>query len=338
MNPRIFALTTQLALGAALFGFSCAASAADTKPAKTTTAAPAAQQEKEVVARVNGKPIYAGELERIKKALLSGRQNLQIPADQQKEFDRVALNQLTSAELLYQAGQKLDTKDIDKQVEEKVSQGKARFATPAEFQKAIANLGMTESELRDYTRRDMIIAHFVHQTFASKVTVSDEECKKFYDQNQDKFKQSEQVRASHILIGVDPKADTETRKKAREKAEKLRKELAGGADFATLARENSTCPSSQQGGDLGYFGRGQMVPSFEQAAFSLKEGEVSDVVETQFGYHIIRQMGKKNAETVSYEDAKGRIADYLKGQKVNAAVSAYLENARKTSKIETFLK
>ncbi len=81
-----------------------------------------------------------------------------------------------------------------------------------------------------------------------------------------------------------------------------------------------------------------MVPPFEQAAFSLKQGEVSDVVETQFGYHIIKQMGHKNAETVSYADAKERIVDYLKGQKVNTAITAYLDDARKTSKIETYLK
>lgn len=336
MKSRTIAL--QLALVAALLSFSGTASAADTAPATPPAAAPAAQQQKEVVARVNGKPVYANELARLKKALLSGRQNQQIPADQQKEFDKMALNQLTSAELLFQAGQKLDTKDIDKQVEAKIIQGKARFATPEEFQKAVAGLGMNESELREYTRRDMIIAGFVQQTFASKVTVSDEECKKFYDQNQDKFKQSEQVRASHILISVDATAAPEVRKKAREKAEKLRKDLAGGADFATLARENSTCPSGQQGGDLGYFGRGQMVPSFEQAAFSLKQDEVSDVVETQFGYHIIKQMGRKNAETVSFADAKTRIAEYLKGQKVTAAVTAYLEETRKTAKIETFLK
>lgn len=334
MNRRTIAL--RLALMAALFGFSTPSSAADAKPAKAPAAS--AQQQKDVVARVNGKPVYARELERVKKALLTGQPNQQIPSEHQKEFDKMALNQLTSAELLYQAGEKLDTKDIDKQVEAKMSQGKARFATADEFQKAIAGMGMNESDLREYTRRDAVIANFIQQTFASKVTVSDEESRKFYDENQDKFKQSESVRASHILIGVDVKADPEIRKKAREKAEKLRKELAGGADFATLARENSTCPSSQQGGDLGFFGRGQMVPPFEQAAFSLKQGEVSDVVETQFGYHIIKQMGHKNAETVSYADAKARIVDYLKNQKVNTAITAYLDNARKTSKIETYLK
>lgn len=334
MNARTIA--PRLALAAALLACGTPVSAADGKPAPAPAAG--AQAQNEVVARVNGKPVYARELERIKKALQAGRPNQQLTAEQQKEFNKKALNQLTAAELLYQAGLKLEIKDLDKQVDAKMAQGKSRFATPEEFEKAITALGMSESELRDYTRRDAVIANFVQQTFAAKATVSDGESRKFYDENQDKFKQSESVRASHILIGVDAKADPEIRKKARAKAEKLRKELAGGADFATLARENSTCPSSQQGGDLGFFSRGQMVPPFEQAAFSLKQGEVSDVVETQFGYHIIKQMGHKNAETISYADAKSRIDEFLKIQKINTAVSAYLDNARTNATIETMLK
>ena len=117
-----------------------------------------------------------------------------------------------------------------------------------------------------------------------------------------------------------------------------RKDLAGGSDFAALAKDNSTCPSSQQGGDLGYFGKGQMVPAFEQAALSLKKGEMSDVVETRFGYHIIKLMDKKAAETIAYKDAKPRIEDYLKNQKISSQVSALLENKRKDAKIEILLK
>ncbi|MGC9974420.1 MAG: peptidylprolyl isomerase, partial [Gaiellaceae bacterium] len=164
-------------------------------------------------------------------------------------------------------------------------------------------------------RRDLVIAHFIQLTIVPKVTVSEEESRKFYDQNQDKFVGGETVRASHILVGVDAKATAEEKQKAREKAEKLRKELAAGADFATLARENSTCPSSKQGGDLGYFGKGQMVPPFEQAAFALKPGGLSDVVETQFGYHIIKLVEKKGPETVAFKDAQPRIGEYLKNQK-----------------------
>ncbi|NVN91579.1 MAG: peptidylprolyl isomerase [Desulfuromonadales bacterium] len=341
MNAKHIALRTQLALLAALFCFSSVASAAEDKPKETKPAtaatAPAATKD-EVVARVNGKPIYAAELQRAKKAYQNGQPKQEIPADKQKEFDQQALTQLVSAELLYQAGQKLMIKDLDKQVDEKISQGKKRFPTEQDFEKAIKALDMTESSLRDYTRRDIVISNYVQQNFASKITVSEEESKKFYDQNADKFKQPETVRASHILIGVDPKATDEDKKKAREKIESVRRALAGGSDFAKLAKENSTCPSSQQGGDLGYFGKGQMVPAFEQVAFSLKPGEISDVVETQFGYHIIKVMDKKDASTVPFKDAKPRIDDYLKGQKLTAAVTSYLDETRKTAKIETMLK
>lgn len=297
-----------------------------------------AQNVPDIVAKVNGTAIKAVDLRRAKKVMLSGQPGMQIPPDRQKEFDQQALSQLISAELLYQAGQKMAAKDIEKQVDDKLAQSKARFPKAEDFAKAIKELEMDETELRDYTRRDLIITNFIEQTIVPKVTVTEEESKKFYDQNPDKFNRAETVRASHILLGVDAKASAEDKKKAREKAEKLRKDLAGGADFAALAKENSTCPSSQQGGDLGFFGKGQMVPAFEKAAFALKPGEVSDIVETQFGYHIIKLMEKKPVETVPFKDVRPRIEEFLKGQKVSAAVNDFLTAAKKTATIEMFLK
>lgn len=297
-----------------------------------------AQNLPDVVARVNGTAIKAIELRRAKKVMLSGQPGMQVPPDRQKEFEQQALSQLISAELLYQAGQKLAVKDIEKQIDEKLAQSKTRFPKPEDFAKAIKELEMDEAELREYTRRDLIITNFIEQTIVPKITVSEEESKKFYDQNTDKFSRPESVRASHILLGVDAKASADDKKKSREKIEKLRKDLAGGADFATLAKENSTCPSSQQGGDLGFFGKGQMVPAFEQVAFTLKPGEISDVVETQFGYHIIKLIEKKSAETVAFKDVRPRIEEFLKGQKVSAAVNAYLADAKKTAAVEMLLK
>ena len=346
---KSLASSTLLAI-ATLFCFTPAGYAAEQKPAKAlpainadatgsvTTAKPAETTAQEVIARVNGEPIHAIELQRAKKVIMSNQPNMQIPPERQKEFDLQALSQLTSAELLYQAGKKLEIKDIDQQIEAKINQGKSRFTDPEDFKKAVQALDMTEKDLLDYTRRDLVISNFIQQNIAEKVSVSEEESKKFYEDNIDKFKQGESVRASHILIGVDPSATADDKKKAEEKISKLRKELAGGADFATLAKENSTCPSSQQGGDLGYFGKGQMVPPFETAAFALKKGELSDIVETQFGYHIIKVMDSKKAETVAYKDAKVRIDDYLKSQKVSTAVNDYLVEARKTAKIEVLLK
>jgi peptidyl-prolyl cis-trans isomerase C len=287
------------------------------------------------VARVNGVAIDAIELRRAKKVLLRGQT---VPADQQAEIDKQALGQLLSAELLYQAAAKLEVKDLDKQIDAKLAEGKARFTKEEDFAKAIKELELDEKALRDYTRRDLLISKFVESVIVPRVKVTEEDARAFYTQNPDKFSRSESVKASHILIGVDAKASPEEKKKAGEKAEKLRKELAGGADFATLAKGNSTCPSSQQGGDLGFFGKGQMVPAFEKSAFALKLGEISGVVETQFGYHIIKLTEKKPAETVLFKDAKAKIGEYLMGQKINTAVGEYLSEAKKTAKVEILIK
>lgn len=287
------------------------------------------------VARVNGIAIDAIELRRARKVLLRGQP---VPAEQQADVDKQALGQLLSAELLYQAAAKLEVKDLDKRVDARLAQGKARFSKEDEYVKAIKDLEMVEKDLREYTRRDLLISNFVESVIVPKVKVTEEDARSFYAQNSDKFSRGESVKASHILIGVDAKASSEEKNKAAEKARKLRKELAEGADFAMLAKGNSTCPSSQQGGDLGFFGKGQMVPAFEKSAFSLKPGEISDVVETQFGYHIIRLVEKKPAETVSFKDAQARIEEYLKGQKINAAVGEYVSEARKSAKIEILLK
>lgn len=312
-----------------------AAGAEASKKSKPAAAPVAAPQPKGAVARVNGVAIDAIELRRAKKVLLRGQS---LPPEQETAINKQAIEQLVSAELLYQAAAKLEIKDLGKEVDAKLAQGKARFKDEQSFVKAIKDLEMGEKDLREYTRRDLMISHFVETEFVSKTAVSETEARAFYDKNQDEFKQEEAFKASHILIGVDEKASVDDRKKALEKAEKLGKELAGGADFAALAKANSTCPSSQQGGDLGFFAKGQMVPEFEKAVFALKPGEISPVVETKYGYHIIRFTEKKAAGTTDFKDVKANIEEFLKGQKINEAIQKYLADARKTAKIEILLK
>jgi peptidyl-prolyl cis-trans isomerase C len=323
---------------AALLSCGPLAIAAETETKTVVQKVESADAGQEAVARVNGVEISALELKRAGKVMQAGQRGITPTADQQKEFEKQAINQLVSAELLYQAGQKLEIKDIDKQIDAKFAQGKAKFANEQDFAKAIKDLDMDEKVLKDYTRRDLYISNFIEKTIAPKVAVTEDDARKFYDQNADKFTKPETVKASHILLGVDQKASAEEKKTAREKAEKLRKELAGGADFAKLAKENSTCPSSKQGGDLGSFGKGQMVPAFEKAAFALKPDEISDVVETQFGYHIIKLTEKHPAEKVDFKEAKPRIDEFLKNQKIGVAVNDYLTEARKTAKIELLKK
>jgi peptidyl-prolyl cis-trans isomerase C len=107
-----------------------------------------------------------------------------------------------------------------------------------------------------------------------------------------------------------------------------------GEDFAKLAESNSDCPSAKQGGDLDYFGKGQMVKPFEDAAFALKPGEMSGVVETQFGYHIIKVTDRKDAAKTPFEEVKGRITDFLKNNKVKEALEAKVAELKKVAKVD----
>ncbi|OHB66140.1 MAG: hypothetical protein A2Y76_03160 [Planctomycetes bacterium RBG_13_60_9] len=180
-----------------------------------------------------------------------------------------------------------------------------------------------------------------HKLFEAKVTGSltttEEDARKYYDGNPEDFRVPERVRASHILISTeptDPNADPNQAKvQARQKAEELLKKVKDGEDFAALAKENSACPSKTQGGDLGMFGRDQMVPPFEEAAFALKAGEVSGLVETQFGYHIIKVTEHQDPNQVPFEKIKDRIIDQLTQQKRNEAIRTYVDALRQNAKI-----
>lgn len=288
------------------------------------------------VARVNGMPISASDFTKATKAL-TGPNGGQVPAGKEQELRQFVLGQLISAELLYQMASKTPVPDLDKKVEDGLARLKARFKTEEEYRKGLTQQDMQEKELRELIRRNEIIKNHIDQTFVAKVVVSDQEVREFYDKNPETFTMPEQLRARHILITVDPKASDADKKKARTKAEELLKQLKAGADFDKLARENSGCPSSKNGGDLGYFSKGQMVKPFEDAAWALKPGELSGVVETQFGYHIIKLTEKRAPDKIPFDSIKARIAENLKQRKVGEQVSAALDAAKKAAKIETYL-
>jgi peptidyl-prolyl cis-trans isomerase C len=168
----------------------------------------------------------------------------------------------------------------------------------------------------------------------SLVVIPDREIRTFYDTHPNSFKKSEQVRASHILIKVDSQAEPSVKEEKKAKLRKIQKRLKGGEDFGVLAKEFSECPSNSKGGDLGYFGSGKMVKPFEDAAFKLKTGEVSDIVETQFGYHLIKVVDKKPASVMGYEDVKDKIGQYLKQEKTAKQLKGYIEELRKKAVIE----
>ena len=289
-----------------------------------------------VVARVNGEDVKKADFERMIHTI-EGRAGQPIPADHRDEVLRGALDQLVVYTLLAQESKTRGIKVDDAEVNGKMQELRGQFPTEDAFNKALKDRGMTADSLRHDAQVDLSVTKLMDAEVATTPGPSDSEIKDFYDKNPDKFKQDEQVRASHILIRVDQKADAATRAKAKAQIESILKQARGGADFAALARKYSQDGSAQQGGDLNYFSRGQMVPQFESAAFGLKVGQISDVVQTEFGYHIIKVTDHKPARTVPFEEAKPQIAQYLAGQKKQEHADAFIESLKKKSKIEILI-
>lgn len=336
-------LTTGLITVAAIFstlsgpGFAAEAdSSASKEPAAASVkAVTPSVNPADTVITVNGVSIKRAELDRTIQAFLSqNRMTAPTDPEQKKKLEEAARNQLVSMEVLYQAAQKEEIADLDRKVDMKFDEGKARFKSAEEFDKALKDNGISVQELKTLLRRDIVINNYIEKQIAGKIVITNEQAKKFYDENLEKFKTPESVKASHILVAVDPKATPEEKEKAKKKADALLTQIKNGADFAELAKKESACPSSANGGDLGSFGRGQMVKPFEDAVFALKQGEVSGVVETQFGYHIIKSMGKTEGGTAPFDQVKAKIEEYLKGQEVQKQVAAKIEELKKTAKIE----
>jgi peptidyl-prolyl cis-trans isomerase D len=172
---------------------------------------------------------------------------------------------------------------------------------------------VTEDEIRAYYRsqhRRLKLAYvrFGWQAYAASVVMEQNEIRDYFDNHHSEFDKPEEIRASHILIKLPEGATEEQKLTAKLKLENIKADLSKGADFARLARQHSEDPGSKaQGGDLGFFKRGMMVPAFEQAALKLKEGALSEIVETQFGYHLIKKTGYRVEEKATLEQVLPRI-------------------------------
>ena len=291
------------------------------------------------VAVVNGvtisKDTYDRELDFFVKRAAPGGQ--QIPDVQMAQMKNQVLESLIDRELLFQESKKKGIQVKSEAVSNELQKIQQRYPNKEEFKKLLNNMGLTESDVQAQIERGMAIQELIDKEVTEKIEVSDEETKSFYDKNPQLFKQPEQVKASHILIKVQADAPDDQKAAARKKIESVQQKVKKGEDFATLAKTYSEGPSGPRGGDLGYFKRGQMVKPFEEAAFRLKPNETSEIVETQFGYHLIKVNDKKPAKTMTYAEVKDRLNEHLKKQKSDSEANAYIKTLRKDAKIEKFL-
>jgi len=290
------------------------------------------------VARVNGIEITAAQLDRAVKSLIATQPGSNLSPETLKKVKINVLNELISTELLYQAGLKLEIKNLDKLVSDKIAQVKAKFTSEAFFNKSLSYSGLDEKTFIENARHEIIIANFLSSTIESKITVSEEESKKVYEQNIDKLTQPEQIRISQILIKADATMSVDEKKKARNTAEEIRNKLLAGASFVDLAKQYSSSPSRETGGDLGYLTREQLPPPLARAAFALKPGQLSEIVESRAGFDIIKVRDRRDAIITPYSEAKNQIEDFLKDLKKETAIREFLEKARKDAQVEVLLK
>ena len=291
------------------------------------------------IAVVNGVKISSTQFQRELDFYISqaSQRGQQIPEFMLPKLKNDILNNLIDRELLYQESQKMKITVDSNAVADQMATIKQRFQSPAEFEAAIKELNVSEADIQSQISRDLAIRELIDKQVTQKVVVTEEETKAYYDANPDQFKQPEQVKARHILIKVDPNSSETQKAEARQEIKEIQQKLQNGDDFAGLAKEYSQGPSSVKGGDLGFFRRGQMVKPFEDAAFALKPNEISDIVETQFGYHLIKVEEKKPETTLVFADIKDRLNQHLKEKKIDKEAKEYIEELKKDAKIEKYL-
>ncbi|MBW1680254.1 MAG: peptidylprolyl isomerase [Deltaproteobacteria bacterium] len=300
----------------------------------------AAQAPSEKAALVNGTAITRAELEREMGRVVQGMRRLGRALDPSRvrELEGKVLENLIDRELLFQQAGKKGIHVNDGDLAKAMKGLKKRFPKAEDFRRALARAGLTESDLKDQIRRGLTIKKLVEKEFADRMTVTGKEAEAYYKAHAESFKRPEEVRASHILAKVAPGAPDTEKTAARKRIEEVRKKLDQGEDFAALAKRYSQGPSSSKGGDLGYFSRGRMAKPFETAAFAMKPGQVSDLVETRFGYHLIKVTGRRPGGTVPFAEVKDKLVDFLRQKKLAGLLKDYVAQLKKEAQISRFLK
>ncbi|HVT57879.1 MAG TPA: peptidylprolyl isomerase [Thermoanaerobaculia bacterium] len=322
-----------------------AAAPASSAPAAAAPAPAALPPEKlpAVVAKVNGQAINKDELLKVaKQASEQMSRQTGAPPTPSADFYRKVLDNIVARTLLLQEARTQGVVVTDDEAKAQVADLRSKFPDPAAFAKVLKENGMTEDELLREAKDAYAVQRFIETKVLADLKVSDEQAKAFYDKNQDQMKRPERVHLRHILIKSAKDAKPEDKAKAKAKAEELLAKAKAGGDFAKLASESSEDDpgSKTRGGDLSWVTRGSTVEPFEKAAFALtKPNELSPVVETQFGYHVIQLLERQPPGITPFPDVKDQIAAFLKRQQSQEKVQAYVEilRAKAKGKIEVFI-
>lgn len=294
----------------------------------------------EVIMTVNGRDVNAGYYEKMLGLYKQSIQTMYGPTIWEQEvedgvlykdkFKEIILQQIIDTEAVYAKAEELKLLPKDEDVEKSYKELMDSLKSDEEYMKNLEDIGIDEAFLKEQTIKDLTWQNY-KSNFDEITTISNEDIQKYYDENKASFYKDE-AKASHILISTvdenDKELSKEKKEEAKKKAEDILKRAKAGEEFSELASEYSEDPgSASKGGDLGYFKKGDMVEEFNDAVFALKVGEISDLVESKFGYHIIKLTDRIDEQT-TVEDNKDSIKKTLLDEKYTSNIKKLSENAK----------
>ena len=268
------------------------------------------------------------ELDRLVRFYVSHGMTMEEVKKNLPKLEEKALEQAVGAKLLLDQAAKLDVPVSAADVDAEVAKVVAQVGGEDNYRKALAAQGVTEEQFRKEIEKGAKVNKLVEQACSSVAEPTDDEVAAFYAAHRDEYVAPEQVLCQHILVKGSGDAALDKIKAIRERI------VEEGADFAEEAKKHSDCPSGAQGGSLGWFGRGMMVPEFDKAAFEMKKGEVSGVVATQFGYHIIYKADHRGGGQQTLVDVHDQVKDLLRHEARGRAMDAYVAELREKAKVE----
>ena len=297
-------------------------------------------QDFDLAARVNGEGISRARLQSSVDAYLrQGSMNyggITQPA-QYKRVQRKVLEQLITEELLWQQATQDGFVTTDVELEQALAALRQSYPTQMQYENRLTERGFSVASFREDVRRKIAVRKWARATLAKEVEISDAEVHEFYVANEVRFVQSAQINVRHVLIKLAADADDATVAAARREIEEILAQARAGADFAELARQRSQGPSAPRGGDLGFVPRGQLVKPFEDAAFALQPGEISEVVRTEFGFHIIKLVARRDGQVVPEQQVAAQIRNHLLGAKLVETVAVHVVALREQASVDILI-
>jgi len=302
------------------------------QPKKTNITSTQLENENKIIARINGHVIYEKQLTPVlkmesKKFKKFSSNNLS--KETILNIRKRALDKIISTELLYQEGMKLRNEDIEKKIDRQIDAMNKK--NTRELKK------INKERIREIAKRNVYIDEYLSRNDLINPKVSEKKIRALYESGKKKYIAPEKVKVKHVLIKIDKNDKPEEIKKARKKIEEARNAILSGKSFGEIVNKYSQCDSVKGEGDLGFIKRGFMPSEFDEVAFSIKPGELSEIIRTNFGFHVLKVLNKEPARQIPYDQLKKFFSKYLQKKESKIQINEHIKTLRQKADIEILL-